>query len=41
MDNVSITSSDAILANVDGQHSDEMFPKMELEAVQMKLKGKF
>lgn len=41
MDSVSTTSSDELLANIGGSDSDEMFQKMELEAVQNKLKGKF
>lgn len=41
MDTVSITSSDALLANIGGPDSNEMLQKMELEAVQKKLKGKF
>lgn len=41
MDSVSNTSSDELLANIGGLDSDEMFQKMEFEAVQKKLKGKF
>lgn len=41
MDSVSNTSSDELLANIGGLDSDEMFQKMEFEAVPKKLKGKF
>lgn len=41
MDSVSNTSSDELLANIGGLDSDEMFQKIEFEAVQKKLKGKF
>lgn len=41
IDSISMTSSDELLVNISGSDSGEKFQKMELEAVQKKLKGKF